>query len=429
MRKLIYGVLIGCLLASIVWADTPKSSGDDSEDTFWDSPNLTGNWGGLRQKLEDHGVTILGDFTGGVFGNPVGGASQGATYSGILSLGTHIDLEKLLGWKGASLGSDWYWISGKDISSEDHINNFFTVDPNAGFRTYRLNSLWIQQNFFSDKLSIKAGVLAIDSEFENSSVSSLFVNSAFGWSPFLANNIPNGGPGVPMGAPGVRIAVSPVDWFTYQGAVTQGNVYPQDVNQHGFRWRLNTQLFIQEAIFHLNSSGKYWGDYRFGSWIYNGDVPSPAEPDNPNRNFHGDYGFYFMGDQMLIPTSDQSGSDNEKKRGLAGFTHIAFDPPNSNLFEFYADGGLTLTGPFSARSDDALGVAVAYGQLSHAAVSGLTDGKGSSCHGEFLLETSYRIQLSGWMILQPDLQYIVQPGGVGHAPNALVLGLQTMISF
>jgi hypothetical protein len=54
-------------------------------------------------------------------------------------------------------------------------------------------------------------------------------------------NLPEGGPGFPVGTLGVRLAVQPVKWFRFQTAVFQGNVYAQNVNLHGFRWRLDSQ--------------------------------------------------------------------------------------------------------------------------------------------------------------------------------------------
>lgn len=406
-------------------ANVPAESAKTKPPSFWESPTLTGEWGGLRKTAEDRGITMPVTYTVDLFGNPLGGNSQGVAYTGVLSLGTNIDFEKLVGWKGASFGMQWYWIDGQDLSAR-HINNLFTVDGLAGFSTFRLGSLWFQQNLFSDKFSLRVGILSLDSEFDNSAVGSLFVNSAFGWSPFLTNNIPNGGPQYPMGAPGIRLALNPVNWFTYQAAITQGNVYPQNVNRHGFRWRLSKEtgfLAVQEAIFHLNPTGKYWGNYRFGSWLFSGDTPSPADP---SVNLHNTYGFYFMGEQMILPTSAE-----DKNQGLSAFGHIAFAPPHRNTFELYVDGGLTYTGICSCRPNDSVGIALAYGELSNRAILGMADDEETrpSRGGEFLLEATYRCQVTGWMTIQPDLQYIVNPGGVGAIPNALVLGVRAAVNF
>jgi porin len=46
-----------------------------------------------------------------------------------------------------------------------------------------------------------------------------------------------------------------------------------------------------------------------------------------------------------------------------------------------------------------------------------------------VFEASYQWQISPWVAVQPDLQYIVQPGGSTAIPNALVLGLSVSVDF
>jgi porin len=43
---------------------------------------------------------------------------------------------------------------------------------------------------------------------------------------------------------------------------------------------------------------------------------------------------------------------------------------------------------------------------------------------ELMLELTYIIQATPWLQIQPDAQWIVQPGGSSDIPNALVLGVQ-----
>ena len=48
---------------------------------------------------------------------------------------------------------------------------------------------------------------------------------------------------------------------------------------------------------------------------------------------------------------------------------------------------------------------------------------------EGVLEFSYRIQVNKWAYVQPDLQYIIRPGGTGLTQNATVLGFQLGVTF
>ena len=215
-----------------------------------------------------------------------------------MSFQGNVDLQQLVGWQGASLSMRWYWLSGQDISAE-HVGNIFTVSNIAGYLTVRANELWFQQTLMNDRVSIRIGQLGADSEFNLSSYSAVFLNGTFGWSPYLSTNIPNGGPGYPMSAPGVRLALTPLNWVTYQGAVFQGNVFAQNVNRHGFRWDLNSPdgyFSIHELMFRTNQGAgvsSLPGEIKVGGWF--DTVPDENAASSQSWN----YGFYFVADQAL----------------------------------------------------------------------------------------------------------------------------------
>ena len=48
---------------------------------------------------------------------------------------------------------------------------------------------------------------------------------------------------------------------------------------------------------------------------------------------------------------------------------------------------------------------------------------------EVALEWTYIIQMARWLTVQPDVQYIIKPGGTGTIPNALVVGFQVSVTF
>jgi porin len=347
-----------------------------------------------------------------------------------------IDFQKLLGWRGASFSTRWYWLSGQDLSAE-HVGNILPVSNISGFNTVRMNELWFQQNFLGDRISIRVGQMGADSEFYLSTHSIVFLNGAFSWSPTLFTNMPNGGPVYPMGTPGIRLALTPVNWLTYEGAVFQGNPFAQNVNRHGFRWDLsasNGYCSIHELTFRLNQesgSSGLPGTFKIGGWF--DTAPDP----NANSTQPWHYGLHFVADQMLFreahsdvtPVTDnkgqQTGVASPTNQGLGIFTHIGLSPQNSSFINFYVDGGLTYKGLIPSRNNDVFGVAVGYGHLTNDP----QDNQGRSNPGyEIILETTYQVELASWLSLQPDLQYVIHPSGT-DIPNALVLGARTTLSF
>ena len=196
------------LLAALSLAGSASSqdSGHDqlAANPFFERETITGEWFGARPIIEDRGVSLFGSYTAEVWGNTTGGLKTGSVYTGLLEFGAEVDLEKLAGWQGGSLGTSWLWLSGRD-ASEDLVGNFLTVSNIAGFNTLRMMELWFQQNFLEDKISLRFGNMTADSEFLVSDYGGLFINAAFGWPALASMNMPGGGAAYPVGGLGARV--------------------------------------------------------------------------------------------------------------------------------------------------------------------------------------------------------------------------------
>jgi porin len=413
---------------------------------------ITGDWRGLRNQLVDHGVEFFGSYQAEGWGNTTGGLEQRAVYTGLLKFGLNLDLQKAIGWHGASMGTTWLWLSGHDASA-DLVGNFLTISNIAGFNTLRNFELWFQQNLLDDKISLRLGQLAADSEFVISDYGSTFINGTFGWPAFMYTNLPEGGPGYPMGTLGIRLAVNAWDWFTFQTAVFQGNVHAQNVNNHGFRWRLDSEngfFFLNEAQFrwnHRDSETGLPGQFKGGAWFHTAKF---AESDG-DSSVRG--GFYFILDQMLyrepakmaentgaerqsgkstLGKSDgTSGSAAEQKseQGLGCFGRIAFEPQDRNFIGFYFDTGLAYKGVIPTRGDDTLGVAFAYARLTSGARDAAIEEGSVGVGSEMVLESTYQAQITKWLSIHPNVQFIIHPGGTQDLDNALVVGGRVSINF
>jgi len=420
---------------------------------IFDWEQATGDWRGVRPALSDHGVEIFGGYTVEVWGNTAGGLKTGSVYTGLLDFGVEVDLEKAVGWRGASVSTTWLWLSGRD-ASEDLVGNFLTISNIAGFNTLRMFDLWFQQSFLEDKLSLRVGQLSADSEFVISDYSGLFINGTFGWPAFAYTNIPNGGPGYPMGTLGARFAVNPADWITLQSAVFQGNVFAQDVNRHGFRWSLEAETgytFLNEAQVrwnHRDDEAGLPGQLKAGAWFQTGQGADALA----GTTGSGNSGYYAVLDQMIFrepaaaaspaglckdaksvaagEKSFQSPASLEKSdQGLGWFGRIAFTPTDRNFVDFYFDTGFTYKGLIPTRGSDTVGIALGYAQLSQGARDGIA-AQGSSPQGaEMVVEFTYQAALTPWLVVQPDVQYIINPGGADDLGNALVVGGRASITF
>jgi porin len=46
-----------------------------------------------------------------------------------------------------------------------------------------------------------------------------------------------------------------------------------------------------------------------------------------------------------------------------------------------------------------------------------------------VVEFAHRFQLTPWSYFQPDIQYVIDPGGTGDIPDAVVIGAQMGFTF
>lgn len=432
----------GQMPAELVMEDQQQGEQINTSGPWWEWDTAAGDWLGARNVLWEHGVDLFGGFTTEVWGNTAGGISTGAVSTSLFDFGVENDLEKLVGWKGATIHSSWFAPMGKDLSSE-YVGNMFTVSNAAAFNSLYLYELWFQQNFLQDTISLRLGQLAADAEFAGSDYGSLFLNATFGWPPFLSDNIPNVGPAFPKGTLGVRLALNPTDWFTFQTAVYQGDPFEDTVNRHGLRWELNSQigyLWMNEAQVrwnHREPSTGLPGQAKGGFWYHAADLAGAGTASSTVDQ--GNCGFYAVIDQMLhrepgeetiVAGKDGKTIVREKSdQGLGWFGRVGCGPQDRNFLGFYFDTGLSYKGLIPARNDDTFGVAFAYGQLSNGARQSLYDEGSRGVGAEMVLEVTCQCQLTPWLTLQPDLQYVINPGATQDYGNALVVGARASITF
>ena len=81
------------------------------------------------------------------------------------------------------------------------------------------------------------------------------------------------------------------------------------------------------------------------------------------------------------------------------------------------------------RDSDITMLGMAYGNFSEDYANTVSATGAGSPSYELALEAGYRVQITKFAYVQPNLQWIINPGGTGNIPNALVLGAQMSESF
>jgi porin len=424
-------VLGGCwlALAGPAAASQPKS--------IWEQETLTGDWGGARSALKDRGVDVLMTYIGEVFDVLSGGLARRASYEGRFDLTVDADLDKLLGWKGASAGFTVFQIHSSSRNVGENVGSLAGPSNIDALQTTRLFSAWVQQNFFDDRVSLRVGQLGFDAESFTSATGGGLINGTFGWATVLGANMTSGGPAYPLAAPGARLAIKPTDDITLIGAILSGdpagpncNDLPQVCNRYGLTFSFSGGALLMGEVQYAVNAGKQAkglpGIYKAGYWHETASFP---DQQFPALRHDGNWGVYGIADQMVWRGAASS---------LNLFVRAGMSPSDRNLISWYVDGGFGIKGLIAARPDDVLTFGAAYQKISADAVAAdRAAGLAVVRSNEVVFELSYQAQLAPWWVLQPDIQYIVHPGGnVPHpdnplvpVKNATVIGLRSTMKF
>jgi porin len=152
---------------------------------------------------------------------------------------------------------------------------------------------------------------------------------------------------------------------------------------------------------------------------------------------------YAVADQMLWR------NDADPNNTLNAFGRVMGTPQGDrNLIRSSMNLGLVYHEPFRYRTDDTFGIGMGYVHVSSGAIGLDRDSARIAAEmdpstytlirsSETYFEATYQYQLRPWWQLQPDVQYVFNPGGGIVDPedptrrirNELVMGLRTNILF
>ena len=413
---------------------------------------LLGDWAGLRSGLEKYGVNFGLQEQDEVWGNVMGGLRRGATYNGLTMASLCIDLGTKLHWQGAHFFASGYQIHGIGPTPQ-LVGALQLISGIEATPSTKLYDLWFedQRRLFGGTFSLRFGQEGANDEFMTTQYGGLFLNSSFGFPALPALDLPSGGPNYPLATPFVRGELRRGE-FTLLGAVYNGNPAsagtgdPQLRDFHGTAFRLNDHTLSFAELQYAPSLAPS-ATYKLGMWIASGPFADPltasdglslANPASKGQPLlHAtDRAVYAVIDQMVWQ------KPNTVSQGIAFFVQVMHAPEDRNLSDLFIEGGLNWKGIIPGRSHDAAGLAVAHAGIGAAAIKFSEDlvfytGLGTPYSpGETVVEATYRAVLTPWLKLQPDLQYVVNPGaGILTAQstvplkNALVFGVRATVNF
>lgn len=404
LKSLLVGTMLSLALAS------PALAAEEAADTYGDY--LLGDMGGVRPALERHGVNLGLEYTADFF-NTSGGTDDGSDFLDDLNIVFEVDGEKAFGIPGNTvmisfLNNNGTQMNDRHVGSVQGVNNIETGNP-----TFRLYEAWVEQQFFDNTLAVLIGLHDLNSEFWVTDVSGNFVKPVMQIGQSLAQTGTNGPNVFPQAGLAGRVRVNPTENSYLMFAAFEG--IPGDPDHpSGTQFSHEDDeglLLIAEAALLPAAPEGVDGDVNklgLGVWRYTGEQPDLVGGGESNQQ-----GVYFL-------SSYQFYHDANAGSGIAAFLNGGIAEGDTVQTDWDLEVGFVGTGWVPSRPDGEIGLGVALAHNS--------DDYKEATPGTDSIETSYEIYyrdtLWNGVSIQPDFQYVVNPGTDPAVDDATIFGVR-----
>lgn len=408
----------------------PKYSDGD----LWTRSHVTGDWDGKRTELANEGITFEVDVTQIFQANARGGkdTNNGFRYSGSADYRLTFDTARMGLWPAGQLMLKGETQFGQSINGK--VGSLMAVNSDALFpepdeHTTTLSDVVFTQ-FLSEHFGFAVGKIDFRGGDQNAFAhdeTSQFMNLSF-----LANPVVL--PYAPYSALTAGAFYRPADWLTVSFTALDSF---GSASESGFDTAFHSPegtTLVTEWDFAFHVAGRP-GHQRLGLAYSNrefneldqdprisgpmgffaqkilqqiGVVETSTKPD--------DWCFYYNFDQYLYTEAD------DPTQGVGVFGRYGWSDGEANPFEAFYSIGLGGKGVLPERDHDTFGLGYYYLDLSDDFFSfaGLSAEQG--------IELFYNIEVTPWLHVTPDIQYIIDPVGGAH-DDAIAVGIRTQMSF
>jgi porin len=407
---------------------------------FNKADNATGDWWSYRERLFDSGVEVFAFYNSIFSGNVSGGFDpRHATYVDDAYFGVKFDLQKLIGWEGGQFAISGVNRDGDDLTHK-YIGSIFSTQQMVGGQRLFLYQFYLQQKLLAKQLTLKAGRFGASDDFNASPLYGYSLNNG------IDGDIRNvlfdtRFSAYPFATWAAALFYDPVPQWNIKLGLFQVTPRMFENDDHGVNWSIGNrdgftligQFGWAPEFFKTQSTamsdgkngapqvmkglpGHYWFGFTYSGWDFYPRFNGGFEDHS--------YGFYAHADQMIY--QERSGSD----QGLVVFVASGYYPQEEiSIVPFQVNLGLNYKGLFPTRGADRTVLHFIYGDISSDFARATLRRRGALADSEKVIEFGHRFQVTKWSYIQPDLQWVIDPGGTGDIPNAVVIGAEMGVTF
>lgn len=366
---------------------------------------------------DDAGAALLIEaaYTGEAWRNVSGGVRRDGAYLENIDLVATLDAERAFGWSGTTIVVSGLHNNDPTLSDRivGDIQTVSNIDTDGATRLYEA---WVERAF--DAGAVKAGLIDLNSELDVNETGALFINSSHGIGPDFSQVGENGPSIFPITGFGAVMRWDYSERVQARLAAFEGTVGDPD---RPHRTTLDLEgdegaLLAGEVTFLPTEASRYL----LGVWRHTGRSTDFADEQLQRRT--ESIGVYGLAEGTLLKSGERS---------LNGFVRVGVADADVHQVSRYFGAGLVWSGPLlaSAERDEQLGLAVA--SIANGSAFRRTQAELGSTFDrhETAIELTYRVQALSWLALQPDVQYVINPGADPALDNAWVVGLRFELSW
>lgn len=398
----------------------------------WD--RMLGDPLGWRSALTDRGVALHASLAIDWVKVLRGGANtEGDSWLHVFNANITVDTERLLDFKGGTFFANFQNQHG-DAPSLD-VGDWQGTNSNEAEGLTKLSEIYYQQILLDEKVQLKLGKLDAANDFNYTDNGLEFLHNGMAWS---VTNFAQ--PTVDTNAFGGNVFVYPCDRFyaglgVYDGASQEGKL----------TGKLGPKTLFDEPsdLYFAGEAGLLWeellgrampGRLSVGAWGHTGTFDRfDGGTDSGTSGFYVTFdlilwseniGDYERGEVAGQGTEDQpAGTEEDDDQGVGVFAIYGWAEPDVSVVEHHVAFGGAWKGPIPTRDDDTTGIGASLAIFSD------EDGAGVDDEFELAIEAFYKVQITPWFSLKPDLQYVINPGGLASQRNAVVATVRAEIAF
>jgi porin len=352
-------------------------------------------------------------YTADVIGVVDGADVRAGRYLDNLDVSLDGDLERQFGWRGArahiSLLANG---GGQPNAIAETLQGYDNIE--VGSHGVRLFEAWVEQDLADGRASVLAGLYDVNSEFYSTEASDLLMSPPFGIGSELAATGPNGPSIFPSTSLAVRVRLGSADGLHAQFAAV--NARASAIGDDG-----GVDTTLDDGALYLAEIG-WSGPVRIaiGGWRY-----GEAQEDIRDVTGLGDpaltdaQGAYLVAEGTLFEAED--------KPTVRAFARIGASDGDTTDFKGGWQAGLRVDSVFPGRPDSAFSIGFDQGFLSDKARANALDAGTEFGDAEGGIEVTYA-DTFGPFTIQPDLQWIHNPGGDKNRDAIVTAGLRVILT-